>query len=46
MKLVTFSRNERASVGVLIDGDRVLDVAAGVAEGKRDHSVLDATSMA
>ena len=41
MKLVTFSRGEQVSVGVLVEGNRVLDVAAALSDGQRNHSVLD-----
>ena len=41
MKLVTFSRGEHISVGALVDGKGVVDVAAAVSAARRDHSVLD-----
>ena len=44
MKLVTFSHGERASIGVLIDGEKVVDVTPAISEKKRDHSVLDVIS--
>jgi len=44
MKLVTFNRGEHTSVGVLIDGKRIVDVAAAISEARRDHSVLDVIS--